>query len=68
MGWAPPGRPQHVEKPKQAHQRPHANEHITEVDKDRHQREGVRRQVLKLEAVVLQQREEEGGRQEREPN
>jgi hypothetical protein len=52
----------------QAHRWPHADEHLIEVDEDSHQREGVQRQVLKLEAVVLQQREEEGGRWERVPS
>jgi hypothetical protein len=50
-----------MEKLEQAHQRPHIDEHLTEVDEDCHQCEGVQRQVLKLEIVVLQQREEEGG-------
>jgi hypothetical protein len=37
------------------------------VGEDHHQHDGVRRQVVKLEIVVLQQREEEGGHWESEP-
>jgi hypothetical protein len=47
---------------------PHANEHITEVDEDHQQNEGVWRQVLQLEPVELQQREEEGGQQRHHPS
>jgi hypothetical protein len=39
----------------------HTDEHLAEVDKDRHQNEGVRRQVLKLDLIELQQCGEEGG-------
>jgi hypothetical protein len=49
-----PGPPQHVEQPEQVDQWLHANEHLTEVDEDRHQNEVVRRQVLQLEPVELQ--------------
>jgi hypothetical protein len=51
--WAPPGGSQREEEPKQTHRWPHAHVHFTEVDEDRHQHEGVRCQVMKLEVVVL---------------
>jgi predicted polyphosphate/ATP-dependent NAD kinase len=35
--------------------------HLTEVDEDGHQSDGVGREVLQLEPIVLQQCEEEGG-------
>jgi hypothetical protein len=57
-----------VEQPEQAHRRLHADEHLTKVDKDRYQCKGVRRQVLKLEAVELQQLEDEGGQWRRKPS
>jgi hypothetical protein len=56
--WLPVHWAQHVEPPEQAHQRPHPHKHLTEVGEDCHQRDGVRRQVLKLKTVVLQQHEE----------
>jgi hypothetical protein len=55
---------QHVEPLEQAHRWPHSHEHLTEVGDDRHQCDGVWRQVLKLKPVVLQQhekKEENGG-------
>jgi hypothetical protein len=65
--WAPPGGLQREEEPKQMHRWSHNHIHLIEVDEDRHQHERVRRQVMKLKVVVLQQHEEEGGRREREP-
>jgi hypothetical protein len=62
-----PGRAQYVEEPEQAHRRPHAHVHLTEVNEDHHQRDVVRRQVVELKVVGLQQREEEGGEREYEP-
>jgi hypothetical protein len=56
-----PERMHHVEEPEQAHRRPHAHVHLTEVNEDRHQLDGVRRQVVELKAVCQQQHEEEGG-------
>jgi hypothetical protein len=50
-----------VEHSEQGDRWPHADEHLIEVDKDHHQNEGVRRQVLQLEPIELQQHEEEGG-------
>jgi hypothetical protein len=50
-----------VEEPKQARRQSHTHVHLTEVNEDRHQREGVHLQVMEvmeLKAVVLQQREE----------
>jgi hypothetical protein len=41
------GPPQHVELPEQADRWPHTDEHLTKVDEDHHQNEGVRRQVLR---------------------
>jgi hypothetical protein len=32
---------QHIEKSEQMHRQSHPHEHLTEVDKDRHQRDGV---------------------------
>jgi hypothetical protein len=49
------------------HRRPHAHVHLTEVDEDHHQGDGVWRQMMKLETVVLQQCEKEGGHREHEP-
>jgi hypothetical protein len=53
--------------PEQAHQWSCTHEHFTEVGENHHQHDDVRRQVVKLEIIVLQQREEEGGHQESEP-
>jgi hypothetical protein len=39
----------------------HTDEHLTEVDEKCHQNEGVRRQVLEMDPVELQQCEEERG-------
>jgi hypothetical protein len=52
---------QHKEAPEQPHRWPYPYIHLTEVDKDDHQSDGVRRKMLQLEPVVLQQCEEEGG-------
>jgi hypothetical protein len=51
----------------QTHRWSHAHVHLTKVDEDRHQHEGVQHQMVKLEIIVLQQREKEGGRWECEP-
>jgi hypothetical protein len=50
------------------HRWPHTHVHLIEVDKDRHQREGMQLQMMELQAVVLLQHEEEGGRRESKPN
>jgi hypothetical protein len=52
---------QHEEALEQPHRWPHPHVHLTEVDEDGHQSDGVGREMLQLEPVVLQQREEEGG-------
>jgi hypothetical protein len=41
-----PGPPEHVEHPEQGDRWPHADKHLIKVDENRHQNEGVRRQVL----------------------
>jgi hypothetical protein len=66
VGGTPPRGSQRKDEPEQAHRRPHAHIHFTEVDKDHHRRNGMRCQMMKLETVVLQQCEEEGGCRERE--
>jgi hypothetical protein len=38
----------------------HPHEHLVEVGKDGHLEDGVGREVLKLEAELLQQQQEEG--------
>jgi hypothetical protein len=43
------------------------HEHLTEVDEDGHQHDGVGRKVMQLEPVILQQREEEGGQRWHQP-
>jgi hypothetical protein len=58
VGLTPPGCSQCEEEPEQAHRRLHTHAHLTD--------DGMRRRVVKLETVVLQQREEEGGHWERE--
>jgi hypothetical protein len=63
----PPGGSQCEEGLDQTHRWPHAHVHLTKVDEDRHQHEGVQHQMVKLEIIVLQQREKEGGRWECEP-
>jgi hypothetical protein len=55
---------QHEEAPKQ----PHPHVHLTEVDEDGHQSDELGREVLQLEPVVLQQREEEGGQWRHQPS
>jgi hypothetical protein len=54
---------EHVEAVEQVHRWPHSHKHLTEVDKDCQQCDGVRRQVLKLKPVMLQQHEEKGEEQ-----
>jgi hypothetical protein len=66
-GCALPRRVQLVEATEQVHQRPHKHIHITKVDEDCHQRDGVRRQVMELKDIVLQKHEEERGKQGHEP-
>jgi hypothetical protein len=66
-GWAPFLGAQQVEEAEQAYRQPQAHIHLTEVNEDHHQHDGVRHQVLELKAVVLQQREEEGGEWGHEP-
>jgi hypothetical protein len=51
---------QHKEAPEQPHRWLYPHVHLVEVDEDDHQSDGVRRKVLQLEPVVLQQREEGG--------
>jgi hypothetical protein len=58
---------QHVEEPEQAHRRLYTHINLIEVDKDRHQRDGVWRQVMELKVIGLQQCEEGGGEWEYEP-
>jgi hypothetical protein len=53
---------QHEEAPEQLHQWLHPHVHLAEVDEDGHQSDGVGREVLQLEPIVLQQREEGGQR------
>jgi hypothetical protein len=46
------------------HRWPHTHVHLTEVDKDRYQRDGVPRQVVDLKTVILQEsmkKKEENG-------
>jgi hypothetical protein len=50
---------QHVAAVEQAHRWSHSHKHLIEVDEDCHHCDGVRRQVLKLKPVMLQQHEEE---------
>jgi hypothetical protein len=50
---------QHEEAPEQPHRWLYPHVHLTEVDEDGHQSDGVGRKMLQLEPVVLQQREEE---------
>jgi hypothetical protein len=59
---------QYEEVPEQPHRWPHPHEHLAEVDEDGHQHNGVGREVLQLEPVILQQREEEGGQRWHQPN
>jgi hypothetical protein len=47
---------------------PHTDEHLTLVDEDRHQNDGVWRQVLQLEPLELQRCEEEGGHRWHKPS
>jgi hypothetical protein len=54
-----PGVAQHVKETKQVHRWPHTYVHLTEVHKDHHQCDGVQRQVLELNVIGLQPREEE---------
>jgi hypothetical protein len=49
---------QHEEAPEQPHRWLHPHVHLVEVDEDGHQSDGVGREMLQLEPVVLQQREE----------
>jgi hypothetical protein len=46
-------RAQHMEEPEQMHRRSHAHKHLTEVDEDRHQCKGVRREVMELKVIPL---------------
>jgi hypothetical protein len=55
------------EVPEQPHRWPHSHEHLAEVDEDGHQRDGVRRKVLQLEPIILEQREKEGGQRRHQP-
>jgi hypothetical protein len=56
------------EAPEQPHRWPHPHEHLTEVDEDSHQCDGVGGKVLQLEPIILQQREEEGGQWQHQPS
>jgi hypothetical protein len=56
-----------MEEHEQVHRRSHAHIHLTEVDEDCHQRDGVRRKVMELKVTPLQQREE-GGEWEHGPS
>jgi hypothetical protein len=58
---------QHEEAPKQSHRWPHPHVHLAKVDEDGHQSDGVGREMLQLEPVVLQQCEEEGGQWRHQP-
>jgi hypothetical protein len=65
---APPRGPQREEELEQAHRRLHAHIHLTEVDEDCHQGNGLQCQMVELETIVLQQREKKGGCSECEPD
>jgi hypothetical protein len=65
--WALARSLQYEEAPEQLHQWPHPLEHLAEVDQDGHQHNGVGREVLQLEPIILQQREEEGGQHDTSP-
>jgi hypothetical protein len=62
-----PSGAQHMVELKEVHRWPHDNVHYAEMHKDNHQGDGVWRQVLQLESIHLQQREEEGGEWEYQP-
>jgi hypothetical protein len=57
-----------MERLGQADQRTHVDKYLTKVDKDRHQYERMRQQVLKLEPVQLKQSEKEGRHRRHKPN
>jgi hypothetical protein len=52
--------------PEEVHRWPHANVHLVEMHEDRHQGNGVWRQMLLLESIRLQQHE--GGEWQYEPS
>jgi hypothetical protein len=66
--WALACSLQYEEASEQLHRWPHPYKHLAEVDEDGHQRIGVGREVLQLEPVILQQREEEGGQCRHQPS
>jgi len=63
---APPGLHQNEEIAEEDDAGPHSHEHLAQMHEDGRQEEGVGRQVLKLEAEVLQQQQQE--RRDRQPH
>jgi hypothetical protein len=66
--WAQARSLQHEEASEQLHRWPHPYVHLTKVDENGHQSDGVGREMLQLEPIVLQQREEEGGQWRHQPS
>jgi hypothetical protein len=66
--WALARSLQHKEVLEQPHRQPHPHGHLAEVDEDGHQRNGVGREVLQVEPIILQQREEEGRQRRHQPS
>jgi hypothetical protein len=65
--WALAHSLQYEEAPEQPHQWLHPHEHLAEVDKDDHWCNGVGREVMQLEPIILQQHEE-GGQRRHQPS
>jgi hypothetical protein len=64
--WAQAHSLQHEEASEQPHRWLYPHIHLTKVDEDGHQSNGVGRKMLQLEPILLQQREE-GGQRRHQP-
>jgi hypothetical protein len=64
---APPGPNQGIEMPEDGGAGAHPHEHLHEMDEDRHEKDGVGGEMVKLEAELLQEQKEEGEERRDQP-
>jgi hypothetical protein len=67
LALAPPGPDQGIEMPEDGGAGAHPHKHLHEMGEDRHEKDGVGGEMMKLEAELLQEQEEEGGDRRNQP-
>jgi hypothetical protein len=67
LALAPPCPDQGIEMPEDGGAGTDPHEHLHEVGEDRHKEDGVGGEVIKLEAELFQEQEEEGGDRRHQP-